>query len=189
VPPYVIFGDAVLQQMAHYFPQSEETFIQISGVGDTKLNEFGGFFLTTIRDYCRLHDLQDKLAQNSQSRLAPRRGERRNQTAASSGSGTLEATRKLVREGMTLSEIAEERRLSKNTVIGHVERLITDGERIGIANLLPPIARMEAIKSAFDLHGYNILSPVREFLGADYTHDELRLVRAYLNGGDQSTDS
>ena len=65
VPPYVIFGDAVLQQMAHYFPQSDETLIQMSGVGETKLHEFGSSFITTIRDYCRLYDLGDKLAQNT----------------------------------------------------------------------------------------------------------------------------
>ena len=167
--------------MAHYFPQSDETLIQISGVGDTKLKEFGGLFLTTIRDYCRLHDLEDKLAQNPMPRTVRRRSERGSTPNANGGTQTLEETRKLARQGMSLSEIAEHRQLSKNTVIGHVERLIRTGERTGIANLLPPQPRIDAIKSAFDLHGYNLLSPVREFLGEEYTYDELRLVRAYLN--------
>ncbi|MCH8309014.1 MAG: DNA helicase RecQ [Chloroflexi bacterium] len=184
VPPYVIFGDTAIQQMAHYFPQSDETLIQISGVGDTKLKEFGGSFLTTIRDYCRLHDLEDKLAQNPMPRTIRRRSERTERKSTPNSNGgpnTLEETRKLARQGMSLSEIAEHRQLSKNTVIGHVERLIRTGERKWIANLLPPQPRIDAIKSAFDLHGYNLLSPVREFLGEEYTYDELRLVRAYLN--------
>ena len=190
VPPYLIFGDVALQQMAHYFPQSDETLIQMSGVGDAKLKEFGGSFLTAIRDYCRLHDLEDKLAQDSPPRLTGRRSERRPRASANSGGPrTLEETRKLVREGMSLSEIAERRQLSKNTVIGHVERLIRGGDRTGIAHLLPPQPRIDAIRSAFDLHGYNLLSPVRDFLGDDYTYDELRLVRAYLNGSDQQTES
>jgi ATP-dependent DNA helicase RecQ len=184
VPPYLVFGDVALQQMAHYFPQSDDTFIQISGVGDTKLKEFGGAFLTVIRDYCRLHDLEDKLAQNPMPRSIRRRPERKPTTKPNREPKTLDETRKMIRQGMTLSEIAEGRQLSKNTVIGHVERLIKSGERTGIANLLPDQTRIDAIKSAFDLHGYNLLSPVREFLGDDYTYDELRIVRAFLSNND-----
>ena len=189
VPPYVIFGDAVLQQMAHYFPQSDETLIQMSGVGETKLHEFGSSFITTIRDYCRLYDLGDKLAQNTYSRPPRLRTERQPRAKSLGGSKTLSDTQRLVRQGLTLSQIAETRQLSKTTVIGHIERLARSGDRAEIANLLPTQPRIDAIKSAFDLHGYNILSPVREFLGEDYTYDELRLVRAFLNTRERETEN
>ena len=59
VPPYVVFGDATLQHMARYFPQSDETFLRISGVGEAKLHRFGSAFLTVIRDHARLHGHED----------------------------------------------------------------------------------------------------------------------------------
>ena len=51
VPPYIVFGDAALQQMAYYVPQSRESFLRISGVGETKLAQFGDRFLSVIRSH------------------------------------------------------------------------------------------------------------------------------------------
>ena len=58
IPPYMIFSDVTLQQMAYYFPQSRESFSRISGVGKVKLEQLGGAFLSTIRDHVRLHNLE-----------------------------------------------------------------------------------------------------------------------------------
>ena len=60
VPPYVIFGDATLQQMAFYFTQSRESFSRISGVGAVKLEEFGVLFMSVIRQHARLFDLSER---------------------------------------------------------------------------------------------------------------------------------
>ena len=45
VPPYVVFGDATLQQMAYYIPQHAESLSRISGVGAVKLRQYGTNFL------------------------------------------------------------------------------------------------------------------------------------------------
>ena len=45
VPPFVVFGDVSLRQMAALFPQSAESLSRISGVGRVKLEEYGGRFL------------------------------------------------------------------------------------------------------------------------------------------------
>ena len=37
VPPYVVFGDVSLREMAHYYPQSQDSFLRITGVGRVKL--------------------------------------------------------------------------------------------------------------------------------------------------------
>ena len=51
VPPYIIFSDVSLRQMARYYPQNEAEFSRISGVGEKKLKEFGGAFIDAIDDY------------------------------------------------------------------------------------------------------------------------------------------
>jgi ATP-dependent DNA helicase RecQ len=69
VPPYVIFSNAALQQMATYLPQSLEGFSGISGVGRAKLARFGERFLSVIQDYAHKNGLAE--------RNIPRRGRRR----------------------------------------------------------------------------------------------------------------
>ena len=51
VPPYVIFGDRTLQEMAHAMPRNRESFARIFGVGRVKLEQFADDFLPLIREY------------------------------------------------------------------------------------------------------------------------------------------
>ncbi|MEI7513210.1 MAG: HRDC domain-containing protein, partial [bacterium] len=51
VPPYIIFGDRALREMASYFPKTSEDFLKINGVGDQKLKKFGDKFMEVIRGY------------------------------------------------------------------------------------------------------------------------------------------
>jgi ATP-dependent DNA helicase RecQ len=48
LPPYVIFHDATLRQMAEHRPASEEDLLDISGVGEVKLARYGKAFLEVI---------------------------------------------------------------------------------------------------------------------------------------------
>ncbi len=51
VPPYMIFGDVSLKQMAALKPENREAFASISGVGQKKLEMFGETFMDAIRNY------------------------------------------------------------------------------------------------------------------------------------------
>jgi ATP-dependent DNA helicase RecQ len=51
VPPYVIFSDATLKEMASKFPQTIEAFAEIKGVGAQKLKIYAGIFLETINGF------------------------------------------------------------------------------------------------------------------------------------------
>ena len=51
VPPYIIFGDKALRDMASKRPRTDAEFLNISGVGDKKLVKFGEMFLRAIREY------------------------------------------------------------------------------------------------------------------------------------------
>ena len=60
VPPYVIFGDRTLRQMAYYVPQTSESLAQISGVGAVKLEQLGEEFLAEIVAYAREHEIEER---------------------------------------------------------------------------------------------------------------------------------
>lgn len=51
VPPFVIFGDVSLREMAHYIPKTKLEFLRIKGVGQAKLDSFGEIFLKLLQDF------------------------------------------------------------------------------------------------------------------------------------------
>ena len=51
VPPYVIFSDATLVEMATYLPLNDSEMRRISGIGDLKMQKYGADFLEVIMDY------------------------------------------------------------------------------------------------------------------------------------------
>ena len=53
VPPFIIFSDASLKDMATYKPTTEESFLKIKGVGDKKLMQYGDIFIDEIRTYIK----------------------------------------------------------------------------------------------------------------------------------------
>ncbi len=52
-PAFTVFHDSSLREMASRFPQTEEAFLEISGVGPTKLEQYGDAFLRIIRQHCQ----------------------------------------------------------------------------------------------------------------------------------------
>ena len=51
IPPYIVFNDATLQEMAQYMPTSNIEMLQINGVGSIKLERFGQPFMTLIQEH------------------------------------------------------------------------------------------------------------------------------------------
>jgi ATP-dependent DNA helicase RecQ len=60
VPPFVIFADKTLVEMATYFPQSGENLLDIHGVGAVKCKKFGPLFQDIIGQYCREHQIEER---------------------------------------------------------------------------------------------------------------------------------
>ena len=169
VPPYVVFGDVSLVQMAYFVPQSRESFSRITGVGATKLEEYGEIFVKHIREYAEQHGLEER-EQSSEPR--------KSRSVRRPGS-TYAKTLGLLRQGLTLNEIATQRGLSPGTVIGHLERLAAHGERIDVSRQLEP-ERFDNIRQEIERSETSWLSEIRDALGDGYSYDEIRLVRLHL---------
>ena len=170
VPPYVIFGDNTLQQMAHFVPQSLDSLSRISGVGTVKLDEMGEEFLSLITAHARLNNLQER---------SNGRGRRKARQVNRDGS-TYDLTRRLVAEGLSLSEIASRRGISEGTVLSHLEQLQQANEPLDLAGVMPSPGRFAKIREAFQQADTTNLSPVRGILGTDYSYAEIRAVRLFL---------
>ncbi|HQZ82238.1 MAG TPA: DNA helicase RecQ [Pyrinomonadaceae bacterium] len=172
VPPYVVFADSSLIEMAAYLPQTEVEMKRISGVGDLKFEKYGTDFLTEVRDYCRANDLD--------SRIHLKRSAKKRSTAKRNASkpATHRTSFDLFRSGMSVSDIAAARGLGVSTIEGHLVRFIETGElRVNELVRADKISAIQkAIRECDNPEGW--LSPIKEMLGDDYTYGEIRAVLA-----------
>ena len=60
VSAFVVFWDQTLKEMATYFPQTKEEFMQIPRVSPTKAEKYAEVFLPIIRDYCKEHGISER---------------------------------------------------------------------------------------------------------------------------------
>jgi hypothetical protein len=92
---------------------------------------------------------------------------------------TLHLTQELLKDKLSLKEIAEKRGITIDTVIGHIEKLIDGSEEVVVAHLLPKKKDAEKIVAAFEKHGIK-LTPVFEALKGVHSYHDLRIVRAHM---------
>ncbi len=94
------------------------------------------------------------------------------------GSGRTHAvTLDLLREGLTIAEVARERGITEGSVLNHLEQLTREGSAPDFAHLMPEPPRYERIERAFLEVDGDLLRPAKDLLGEDYSYEELRLVR------------
>ncbi len=174
VPPYVIFSDATLIEMATYLPQNAEEMRKISGVGDLKLQKFGADFLETITDFCRENNFVSRINLKTPKR-EPKIRTKRDQY----GKDTYMISLEMFQSGATVAEIAQSRGVTKSTVETHLVRFISTGE-VTLGELVPP-EKIEPIRTAvLKFSETGAIGPVKEFLGEDYSYGEIRAVLAAM---------
>ena len=61
VPSFIIFSDVSLQEMAYYLPNNKHELLNINGVGEQKLKDFGELFLEVIGDYVEENNINRKM--------------------------------------------------------------------------------------------------------------------------------
>jgi ATP-dependent DNA helicase RecQ len=168
VPPYIIFSDVALRQMARFYPQTEPDFARISGVGEKKLRELGGVFMAEIASHLRANPRQvfaDDTFTAPAETVRPRLTE------------TVMETLHFFRQGRSIDEIARLRQLTESTIYGHLAAAIEAGEAVDL-NRLVSVEGQREIGAAFERHGWGNLSGAVEFLGGRYSHGQLRVYRA-----------
>ncbi|RZU44833.1 ATP-dependent DNA helicase RecQ [Fluviicoccus keumensis] len=121
VPPYVIFNDATLREMAVCDPTSMMELLEISGVGEQKLARYGQLFLD------RLAEVRDLAPGESHGFAEPEPLDEK--------VDTVQATLELVEQHLDREEIARRRGLSEDTISGHLLKLYQAG-KIGRRDLL-----------------------------------------------------
>ncbi len=177
VPPYVVFSDVSLREMARSYPEDQTAFGRISGVGAQKLREFAALFLEEIRDYAREHGKQTFADTPVSAPVKP--------PIRPKLTDTVFATLGFFRAGHSISEIARKRQMAESTIFGHLAIAIECGEAVDISAYVRPAAESE-ISAAFRQLGLVSAGTIHEALKGKYDYGPLKLVRAKLLSGQQA---
>jgi ATP-dependent DNA helicase RecQ len=87
----------------------------------------------------------------------------------------------MFQNNLSVAEIAKEREMSIQTIEAHLARSIQIGE-ISVEDLVPN-HKIDSIKSAIiKFNESGALSPIKEFLGNEYSYGEIRAVMAAMQG-------
>jgi ATP-dependent DNA helicase RecQ len=172
VPPYIVFSDVALRQMARFYPVSDKDFARISGVGDKKLREFGAVFMAEIAAHLQTNARQIFADDSFDAPVAfvPQR---------SKLTDTVRETLRFFRQGKSVAEIAKIRGVVEGTIYGHLETAMQAGETIDVNALVSAEAQQE-IAAAFNKRGFGSLGAVVESLGGKYGYGPCRVVRAAM---------
>ncbi|XVJ60930.1 MAG: DNA helicase RecQ [Tepidisphaera sp.] len=167
VPPYVIFSDAVLEEIAAVRPTRRETFRTIRGVGERKLEDFGQTFARAIKDYCATHNLATDTTLGSGK--------------ATAGPAPLSPNKQralpLFEAGRPIDQVASELNLATSTVTNYLVEFIQTGRIPTTEPWLAEAARAEILAVATKIEA-DKLAPVFEHFGGRYDWDHIRLAFA-----------
>ena len=159
VPPFVIFHDATLSEMMERQPTSDEQFLQLSGVGENKLEKYAAAFLKVISEHVN-NEKQDVPDTVSESLL-------------------------LFRSGLNVDTIASQRNIKTTTVYSHLASCIEQGElklnEVIDLNEQEINIIHETLLSVDD--GTRKLKPVYDALDGMFDYHTLRCVQAAVIPG------
>lgn len=175
VPPYVIFSDKTLAEMAYYFPMSEHSLKSVNGVGIVKFERYGAKFLRLIREYCQPRNLIEKPHQAAN---------RKSQTAKPALSARAIKVSEAFNAGRSAAELAAESQVSPNTILQYLTEYALYGNDLRQSEGFLAMSRLQpaqqmAVLEAFKKLGAQRLKPVFEELGGKITWDELKILRLH----------
>ncbi len=172
VPPYVIFNDRSLVEMATYFPQTPEALIEIYGVGRRKVTEYAPHFLPVIQAYCTENDLQPipKPAPQPSTRSPRPQAQKRT-----------DHIYEQYQSGESIAAIADDLGFTEVTILKHLKKAHAAGRPLRVEGLKASSQLSEKdelrVMRAFNDLGDDFLRPIFDLLDGQIPYDQLHLWR------------
>jgi ATP-dependent DNA helicase RecQ len=175
VPPFVIFADKTLAEMASAYPRTKESLLQVHGVGRVKYEKYGETFTDIIAEYCMLNDIDDP--RPAETKAEPEEKE-------STGIKRYREVGESYNNGRSIADIMKQYRVKLGTVLGHLARYAADGNPVRPDGLLEASSlspdKVKAVIEQFDARGTDFLQPVFKALNDEVSYEELKIIRLYI---------
>lgn len=167
LPPFVIFQDPSLEEMATTYPTTKEDLAQVNGVGMGKVNKFGQEFLEVIQKYVDDNDIETA-----------------NEVVVKSSVNKSKTKILIIQQidrKVDLEEIAEKARLSFEDLLTEIENICYSGTKL---NLNYYIDQVIDPHKQDDIHDYfmnaetdNLEKALGDGSMSDYSEEEVRMMR------------
>lgn len=166
VPPYVVFQEAAMEEMATSFPMTIESLTHISGVGQGKASKFGKSFIELIKKYVEENDIDVPSDMFVKSKV----NKSRNKIQII----------QFIDDKIDLEEIADRLNLSYDQIIEEIEHISHSGTKLNLDYYIDSFLDEDKQDDIFDYfmeaETDNIEDALEEF-DEEYTEDEIRLMR------------
>ena len=157
VPAYVIFSDAALRQMETERPMSDLELLAIDGVGKAKLEKYGDAFINVIIDFHK-------------SKVVRKKKE----------ATTYKETLELYKNGFSVEEIAQKRKLGLSTIMSHLAKLYVDGVDIDLDSFISKDEVSQIAEAQVKLESPNALKSYFDYFEEKIDYGKIRLALAIL---------
>lgn len=155
IPPFIVFADVSLKEMATYFPIDKDSMLSINGVGVNKLENYGDIFIETIKKYVDGNDISflDKPIKVSGSRKA---------TSVKEDTKII-SYNLFKKEGKSIDEISKIRGLKKRTIEDHILKCYEIGMDIDLGRYIHEDFK-DIIYKAIEQVGYERLRDIKDLV-------------------------
>lgn len=166
-PPYVIFQDVSIDQMATDYPVTLEELKNIQGVGEGKVKQpYAKEFVDLIKRYCEENDIV-------------RQADLRVRTVAKKSMLKVSIIQSIDRQ-IALDDIANAKGIDFDEMLDEVEAIVYSGTKLNIDYFLEDVMDEDHVDDIYEYFKESetddLETAIRE-LGEDYSEDEIRLVR------------
>ena len=166
-PPYVIFHDVSIDQMATDYPVTLEELKNIQGVGEGKVKQpYAKEFVDLIKKYCAENEIE-------------RQADLRVRTVAKKSMLKVKIIQSIDRQ-IALDDIANAQGIDFDELLSEIEAIVYSGTKLNIDYFLDEVMDEDHIDDIYDYFAESDtdrLSVAQDELGGDYSEDEIRLVR------------
>ena len=166
LPPYVIFQDVSLDEMAIHYPLDEDELLRITGVGSGKAKKYGTPFLKLIADYVKeegIERAEDLLVRSTSAR----------------SSSKVHIIQRIDRQ-IDLADIARDLNLKLEDVLNEIENIVSAGTKVNLDYVINKTLDEESLEELFDFLKESEDEGSEELIvewNDVYSEEELRMAR------------
>jgi ATP-dependent DNA helicase RecQ len=170
LPPYVIFQDPSLEEMATTYPTNKEELASVNGVGMGKVNKFGKEFLTLIQQYVDDHDIEtasDVIVKSSINKSKAK----------------IQIIQQIDRK-IELDEIANSLKISFEELLTEIENICYSGTKLNLDYFIEQVLEDDKQDQIYEYFLNSETDDIQEAVAAfkneddtDFSEENLRLMR------------
>ena len=176
VPPYVIFSDRTLVEIAAYYPLTPESLKRINGIGQVKFERYGQILLDLLQEFCQARGLEENFPKDSKEARPARQPVSKPRHVI---------VGEAYNAGQSIPALMQQYDVQRDTILNHLATFAQEGNPVrqgdDFLSLLDlPVEQQEAALQAFEQLGSKYLKPVFEQLGGKVTYDDLKILRLHF---------